>query len=79
MFKDKADLLNKLAELIDTAKVHPDKQVQMSAFNLERTLIICAAGLDEELAELTHRIAHRATTINLETDFSGGAEGAGKN
>lgn len=79
MVKDKQELLDKFAALVDENKNHPDVQVRMSAFNVERALLICAAGLDEEFAELTRGIAQRATVINLETDFGGGVEGAGKN
>lgn len=76
---DKATLLHKVAAIVDEAKLSDDVQVRMSALNIERTLVICAAGLDEELIKLTHEIGHRAAAECMRLDFGGGPENAEHN
>ncbi len=76
---DKETLLHKVAAIVDEAKLSADVQVQMSALNIERTLVICAAGMDEELLRLTHEIGHRAAAECMRIDFGGGPENAERN
>jgi hypothetical protein len=68
---DKAELLHTIREIVEKQQESADVQVRMSADNIMRTLIICAAGMDERFEELTRELGSEAAVECMMLDFGG--------
>lgn len=72
----KSELLHTIREIVEKARETEDVEVLMSAENIMRTLVICAAGMDERFDDLTQELGTEAAFACMINDFGGGAEGA---